>query len=1007
MRKITILHIADIHSRSECNVDLKKRINSLICDLESMGTFPDVVVISGDLAFSGQKDEYENIGNYLIKELCKKFNIPWHNIILAMGNHDIDRTRVDKYMAQGILNELSANPSRTAVVRDSDRYKDSERNYREYLKSVVDKEDPTYSTEVAIEGLSVGFAVLNTARTCFSEDDTRNRIYLDREEVNQQLDNVQDCALKIGVMHHPISWLHESQKENIIPDLTQGVDMILTGHLHEVDSASIVKPHASYVLLAAPSFYEGSWGSPARFDGYNVYEIDPANRRCKALYRKFIPQRNKFVQNVDFADNGECEFAMPSKAFVTQPTYATYAIANRIRGALSAEMDENLKQIQKIDNPVYVSPALFSTRISPMGERVEERLRDGNEKFTTFNVMFAPADVGSTMYLKAKCQDVIDKGDVAFYIDASQISKALNRDELEVYVSSRYKISKEEVSLDGVSLFVDNIGLNAQQVISSLREIDVDAKFYLCVKNEFAFESLCRGNTNENTAFFQFKYWGPAKLREFIEKFVRATGAKIENLDAASEFIINSLAISDIPVTPFLVAVYLRVFCEYSGALGSLPVFELLEQIETRYFTAGNGAGLRSRYWSRKFLTQLAIKCYKTHSFDVDEISFVEEFKNAIELIGLDGNVESLVKRLVDSGVLLSTNGRLSFACYTYMRYYLSFSFDDGEIKLDTSLSNVEDAMAVGDAAAFYVARFRGKKEVVDGLLATVADNFAEDEKVSLEKLEEYARGLIAPIEEPAQDDPEQIVADIENRRISEEIQDQEFLEHKETARQAERESLESRSDVDAILPIAQDISLLKMTYHVFRNSEELLVEDKKLILDKILDFHLCCNMRLVKFFSGITHKVSDISSLFAYLITLGGTCFLSYNVGSWSLRRAIQLLYKETTDELRKFLLICIMIDLGMPEGTNRLVELVLETKSLALIEMGYFKFRECLIRYDKERLSKEMIASFSKIHKVRNTTARYLTYSRIATAFNDEIEKIKQLHLEYLRDKLAGREV
>ena len=96
-----------------------------------------------------------------------------------------------------------------------------------------------------------------------------------------------------------------------------------------------------------------------------------------------------------------------------------------------------------------------------------------------------------------------------------------------------------------------------------------------------------------------------------------------------------------------------------------------------------------------------------------------------------------------------------------------------------------------------------------------------------------------------------------------------------------------------------------------------------------------------------------------------------------------------------------------AMPEGINRLVELVLKTRSLAIIEMGYFKFRECLIRYDKERLSKEMIASFSKIHKVRNTTARYLTYSRIASAFNDEIEKIKQLHLEYLRDKLAGREV
>ena len=165
--------------------------------------------------------------------------------------------------------------------------------------------------------------------------------------------------------------------------------------------------------------------------------------------------------------------------------------------------------------------------------------------------------------------------------------------------------------------------------------------------------------------------------------------------------------------------------------------------------------------------------------------------------------------------------------------------------------------------------------------------------------------------------------------------------------------------------------------------------------------------MRLVRFFSGLTRSVRNVSSLFAYMITLGGTSFLSYNVGAWSLKKAIRELYVETSDELRRYLLICFKADMGINEYVSDLVDLLEHTASIALMEMGYFRIREGLVRFNKERIPPDLIAAFNKIHKIRNMAAKPFEYFRIAKNFDQEIVEIRRLHLEYLKDKLAGREV
>ena len=78
-----ILHLSDIHFRKmevatkqDPNHHLR---NELVRDIEAtrgkIGTNPDVILISGDIAFAGDKDEYEFATKWLA-ELCEKIDAP-------------------------------------------------------------------------------------------------------------------------------------------------------------------------------------------------------------------------------------------------------------------------------------------------------------------------------------------------------------------------------------------------------------------------------------------------------------------------------------------------------------------------------------------------------------------------------------------------------------------------------------------------------------------------------------------------------------------------------------------------------------------------------------------------------------------------------------------------------------------------------------------------------------------------------------------------------------------
>ncbi len=93
---LKFIHLSDIHfhfSTSNSHYDLDRSIrHELVRDAAEMSKQQggvDGILVSGDIAFSGQQSEYKTAHEWL-KTLCLQTNCSFSNIWTVPGNHDVD-----------------------------------------------------------------------------------------------------------------------------------------------------------------------------------------------------------------------------------------------------------------------------------------------------------------------------------------------------------------------------------------------------------------------------------------------------------------------------------------------------------------------------------------------------------------------------------------------------------------------------------------------------------------------------------------------------------------------------------------------------------------------------------------------------------------------------------------------------------------------------------------------------------------------------------------------------
>src|SRR5689334_708861 len=276
------LHISDLHIEPTHKAwDYTPVLDSLAEDLRRQyldhQIRPDLIFITGDLAFgelpgSTMAKQYDVAAAFLDK-VRNSFGapIPKKNVYIVPGNHDVNIRRfpdatsalLDKLRNAGSDDEIAriqSEPSNDDYSLFMQRLNEYQiflaNNGYSHLLSGDHANRLMYSVRHNVKGVTVGIAGFNSAWSCAGNRE-QGQILVGRwqyEMLSQELKD--NCQARIALIHHPIDWVSELEKNFLRARFAETFDFTLHGHEHEVDVRQDLPTRN--VTVSAAAAYQGS-----------------------------------------------------------------------------------------------------------------------------------------------------------------------------------------------------------------------------------------------------------------------------------------------------------------------------------------------------------------------------------------------------------------------------------------------------------------------------------------------------------------------------------------------------------------------------------------------------------------------------------------------------------------------------------------------------------------------------------------------------------------------------
>ena len=285
-RRLTWLHLSDLHARKRDDWDAREIKTMLIRDLKAMqidhGLRPDFIFFTGDLAYGAagleMTEQYKLVRDFL-DSVRTAFvpEIPLRDIYLVPGNHDIDREEITPEQTEWLRDERRKLDDIVAAMRDGKKqwrtWMERLQNYKNFLISYgllhLTPDDPhlIWTDEREIAGVRVGIAGLNSAWSCANNKDKAKLWFGVDWQISQAKQRMGEVDFSFVLVHHPSNWFTDKEDPNANRRLRQEFPIVLHGHEHqewvETDSEG-------RLILSAGACYQATWMN----NGYSFGYID-------------------------------------------------------------------------------------------------------------------------------------------------------------------------------------------------------------------------------------------------------------------------------------------------------------------------------------------------------------------------------------------------------------------------------------------------------------------------------------------------------------------------------------------------------------------------------------------------------------------------------------------------------------------------------------------------------------------------------------------------------------
>lgn len=285
MHTVRILHFSDLRWGDPAYGGFRRerviggdRWLSNLDDLVKDGS-PDMLCVTGDLAWSGDIKEYEDLTRFL-RTTCNRAGVPWEHVFVVPGNHDIVRgvhenawrklrsiqpeeyRRLGQWMVGGAtLRDIEEQTRDDLLQRQSAFRAWVQDTLRPALLPNERSPHPTlgYRETIQLRDRPFPVHIIGLDSAWLSGDDNDSgKLRLTDEQVGRLVstsDGQKLSGLRLALMHHPLDELDRQDRSLCRDILTGSVDILLHGHSHETDPKTRTDPNGSLPELGAGCLY--------------------------------------------------------------------------------------------------------------------------------------------------------------------------------------------------------------------------------------------------------------------------------------------------------------------------------------------------------------------------------------------------------------------------------------------------------------------------------------------------------------------------------------------------------------------------------------------------------------------------------------------------------------------------------------------------------------------------------------------------------------------------------
>jgi UDP-2,3-diacylglucosamine pyrophosphatase LpxH len=297
--EIRWLHLSDFHLRSSLEWSQDVVLRSLLEDVGarfSGSQAPDLLFITGDVAFSGSAEEYR-LAEDFIHRLQEAASVPPERLFIIPGNHDIERS-LEEDAFRGAHHTLSSGLEVDRFLSNDGRRRTLFRRqvaFRAFANRVAPPSSPYSDVSFAhwkharVGPIQVVALLLDSAWLAEGGDADAGRLLVGERQVIDAYAASPRPALAFGLVHHPFAWLKNFEQVPVETLLLERVNIMLRGHVHAADLRAVQALEGRLTFFTAGATFEtrtsyNSYGS-ATLDLLKGHGVAVTHRYIHAIQR--------------------------------------------------------------------------------------------------------------------------------------------------------------------------------------------------------------------------------------------------------------------------------------------------------------------------------------------------------------------------------------------------------------------------------------------------------------------------------------------------------------------------------------------------------------------------------------------------------------------------------------------------------------------------------------------------------------------------------------------------